>query len=218
MFCHVQLDLLSEEREERAREFAQAQELSSKLMVVMGAKSGQRAVFHKETVSLKGVEISSDNPILEEADYCNPDTKFTQPMGSNASSRSGPTPKRSKPRRSFQTPFRQQPRIYVGSKPVKSTHGTISKVGRQPLKDLGVSTKNQRNPTPSGPGQKADERHEGLVDCHMNNENNAALGEVDFGDLSFGGSDIFTSTAKEETQVLRSRIPKDIYDETTADF
>lgn len=93
----------------------------------------------------------------------------------------------------------------------KSAHGACSTTKGQPLKDLGVDTQNQCNSTPFGTGQK-------IVDCRMSNENSLALNEVEVGDLSFENSDIFTSTAREQTRVLASTVPGNISDETTADF
>ena len=180
-------------------------------MVVMGAKTGQSDAYHKENVSSKAVEISSEKPVLEETEFGNSGTEFTKSFGSSASSRNGPTPKRSKPRRSFKTPFLQQPIINLGFKSAKNTHGALPQTKRQPLKDLGIGTQGQRNSMPIEPFQK-------IVDCGMSNDNSLALDEVDVGNLSFEGSDIFTSTARERTQVLRSRVPENIYDETTADF
>lgn len=203
-----------EEREERAREFAQAQELSSKLMAVMaavGVKNVQSDTYHKENVSSKEVDIPSENSVMEETDYCNSGTEISKSFGSSASGRSAPTPKRSKPRRSFKTPFLQQNQTSLGFKSAKSTQGTLPRAKRQPLKDLEAGRQNQCKSMPFQSGQK-------VGDCRMNNDNGLALDEVDVGDVSFEGSDIFTSTAKGRTQVLRSRLPENIYDETTADF
>ncbi|SLM38433.1 hypothetical protein LPUS_08646 [Lasallia pustulata] len=206
------LDLLIEERKERAREFAQAQELSSKLMAVMGARTGQSDAYQKEDFSLKGAKIPPpEDPVSEEVDRGSSDTENTKSFGSSASSKSEPTPKRSKPRRSFKSPFLQRSDTCMGFKSAKSTHGGPPRAKRQPLKDIGVGTQDQRNSTPSEPSQK-------LGKCLINNDNSLALDEVDVGDLSFEGSNIFTSTAREGTQVLRSRIPQKIYDETTTEF
>lgn len=202
---------MTEEREERAREFAQAQELSSKLMAVMGTKTGKPGAYHRENGSSKGVGIPLENTVREETDCSNSGTEFSQHSGSSASSRSGPTPKRSRPRPSFKTPFLQQTKTTLGLHSAKSAHGTFPRTKRQPLKDLRIGTQNRRNSMHFEPSQKT-------VDCRMSSDNGLAPDEGEVGDVSFEGSEIFTSTAREQTQVLRSKISENIYDETTADF
>lgn len=179
-------------------------------MAVMGAKTGQSSAYHIENSSSKEVGLLSKSPISEETDYgnCN---QIIQHSGSSAPGTGGPTPKRSRPRRSFKTPFLQETKTTSGFNMATTAHGAFTGAQRQPLKDLGIDTQHQRNSTPFGTGEK-------IVACRMSNNNSLALDELQTGELSFGGSDIFTSTAREQTQVLGSKVPGNIYDETTADF
>ena len=209
------VEKLLKDRKEKAREFAEAQDLSTKLMAVMGLKTDQAPALTHNPPKPSIKDIFADNSAGQHGSRSQTTTASSHSVESSTSSKSGPTPKRTRPRRSTRTPNTQQTKITLGAKTVKTAHDTISQSTRQPLKELGAAVHN-RSPVKtqrhgSGklqPGQDhvwVDER--GEVDQAM-----------DYGDLSFGGSDVFASTEKELSSARDVHRHSQLYDESTADF
>jgi len=211
----MRIERLLKERKEKAREFAEAQDLSSKLMAVMGFKTEQSVPLPSNTVNSDTSEISVDTPIGQQATRRERTTHSTQSFGSSTSSRSGPTPKRTRPRRITKTLSMSQTRINLGAKTVKTAHNNMSRSPRHPLKDLGVGMHN-KSPVKTqrhGPSKGQQEPSSNGID--MEDRYDAVM---EIGDLSFGGSDIFTSTEKQLPPTPHEHTHLDVDEETTADF
>ena len=205
---------LLKDRKEKAKEFAEAQDLSSKLMAVMGPKTEQATSLAPNMASSGHCDIFVDSEFGGQDVRRQRNTASAQSFESNTSSKSGPTPKRTRPRRNTRTPSMQQTKIDVGAKTAKIVHDTRSQSTRQVLKDLGVSVHN-KSPMKT--------QQHGLGKWQQEQDSISIAGEdqdeelMDFGDLSFGGSDVFTSTGKEPSPP-QDKAESHLDDETTADL
>ncbi len=195
------VEKLLRDRKEKAREFAAAQELSSKLMAVMGLKTEQS--LPRSDVPDRGVDNTSV------------DIRATQSFESGASSKGGPTPKRTKPRRITRTPSKKKGKINLGSKTVKTAHYATTEATRQPFKDLGMSMHNR---SPTKLQAYGCSQNQQQCDANWIESEDRCGGTMEFGDISFGGSDIFTSTEKNSSSDRRNHVRASFDDETTADF
>ncbi|KAI9879199.1 MAG: hypothetical protein M1830_009274 [Pleopsidium flavum] len=211
------IERLLKQRDEKAREFAEAQDLSSKLMAVMGFKREQSATLHSNTTESETNMAPVDTPVGQHATRQQRNTESTQSFGSSTSSKSGSTPKRTRTRRNTKTPSIQQKEIELAARTIKAAQNAMSRSPRHPLKDLGVSmhnmspVKTQRHGYDKG-HQEPNPDRDGI---RMGKQYDVVM---DLGDLSFGGSDIFTSTEKELSPSQHEQTLLDDYDETTADF
>ena len=115
------LEALQKERAMRAKEFAQAQDLGSKLMALMGRNSGPPA--------------AACSPATSKID-----TQFAlhRSFGSSTlSKKNGSIPKRTRVQRKVRTPTVSSMRLSTESKTLQNT-----KLGRRPLQDLVVDMRN----------------------------------------------------------------------------
>lgn len=209
------IEKLLKERKEKAKEFAEAQDLSTKLMAVMGLKPDQASAhsYNPATSSLKDIFV--DSPKSQHGSRRQTTTATSQSFESSTSSKSGPTPKRTRPRRSTRTLSMQQAKIDLGTKTVKTAHDTTSRSSREPLKDLSVSVHN-KSPVRTqrhGFGKPQPEPHH-----HWTDGKDQGDEAMEDDDPSFGGSDIFTSTEKEQALAWDDQGHSQVYEESTADF
>ena len=199
------------------REAAAAQvDMRNRMMAVIGVQPGLPALMSPQ-VELPVVGTYENLPITEDQIPHSPTQDFLRAFGSSTSTRNGPTPKRSKPRRSTKTPTMQQSRILSGSRTVKSAHMDFPQLQRQPLTDLGFDGRNKCLPSSTHRGDKFGDGDEPpiLGQSEADDHIHAADG---VGDLSFGDSDIFASTDHQRENKNSLSTGRDIYDETTADF
>ena len=195
---------LRKEREERAKELAEFEDLSSRLVAMTKKKeafacTGSTRSRHGDDISPPSRPVSPDSP---ESD-ADPASSFD----SSTSSRSGPTPKRAKRHRASQS---------TGTKPVATARanarGAVRR-SRAPLADF-APTQTQGLTTLTQPLHRFDANtKEGSGDTLQ--ENNARL---DSDDESFGGGDIFTNTDQQQLSALRSKLPRSTFDKTTTEF
>ena len=202
------IERLRKARHERAKEFAEAQELSARLMAVMGITKNQRTFCNTSTTGSRE-ERSASSP-------CKPDSPglplsdvdITASSESSDSNRSGPTPKRTKRRRSSRS--KRDEVIPTGRASTRS----VLKKSRVPLAELG----SRQSRGPATPRQLLHHLHsynQKEVDGEALRAGNR---HVDSDDECFGGGDIFTSTDQQRLSVLGNKPPESIFDETTAEF
>ena len=196
------------EREERAKEFAEVQELSNRLMAVMGVAKNQEANedcgsadscdWAESSCSLRS---SIPEPLLSTLDPA-------QFSDSTTSNMSGPTPKRTKRSRS------------PGSnvvKPVVTTTPTIRNAGRRirvPLADLGSG----QTPQPVKTAQLL--RHTYSYN-HSEAHAEALImigAHVGSGDESFDTGDKPTSTDQQQLAALGAELRSGTVEGTTTEF
>ena len=199
---------LRKERQERAKEFAEAQELSARLMAVMGITKNQRAFSNaSETGSKEERGASSPctpgSPRLPAFDVDS--THSSEPSTSN---RSGPKPKRTKRRRSSRS--KRDDTVPTGR---ASTRNTLRK-SRVPLAELG-SRQSRGSATPIQLLHHFDSSNKKEIDVEASQLTD---GHVDSDDECFGGGDIFTSTEQQRLSVLGNQPSEGMFDETTAEF
>ena len=181
------IEELSRKCERRTKEAAEAQAVTNNMRTLLNYTTEPRVDFD---ATCKRTSASD----------------FQGSSASSSSTRSGPTPKRSKLRRGPKTPNIQQPKITVGHKSVKPFSDLDSKCKRpQPLAELPLMTQSN-SPTP---------RVEGKM---IMGDENEPLGTNVLGELSFADSDILTSTNPRGVDELQHNTRRDVYDETTADF
>ena len=199
---------LRKEREERAKEFAEAQELSARLMAVMGITKNQEVACNASTTSSKEHRSVSSPCKPASTDLPVSDVDLTPSSESSTANRSGPTPKRTKRRRSLQSK-----RDEVVTTARASTRSTIRRP-RVPLAEIG--SRQSRGPvTPTQPlphSHSYNSKEANGEALHMTNRH------LDSDDESFGGGDVFTSTDQQRLSLPDHKPIESIPDETTADF
>lgn len=196
---------LRKEREERAREFAEAQELSGRLMSLMGTT--------KHQTSSHGAEARTSGRDIPSSDG-NRDLPAAKSLGSPNSSASSRAPRRIKRPLDPKTPVTRATKCLKPMTTSREHRRSTMRVGRVPLgstQGLGFMTpknpKHREHHTP-----KTDGAGEGPT------ENDQAHQTCDSDEESFGGGDIFTSTDQQQLSALRSNVLRHDYDETTTEF
>ena len=199
---------LRKERENRAKEFAEAQELSARLMAVMGITKNQGTACNTSTTGSRE-EPSVSSPCKPASpDLPASDVGLTPSSESSTGNRSGPTPKRTKRRRSLQSK-----RDEVVTTARASTR-SVMRQRRVPLAEIG----SRQSRGPVTPTQLLPHSHsynpketDGEA-LHMTSRH------LDSDDESFGGGDVFTSTDQQHLPFLGNKPSENMSDETTFDF
>ena len=199
---------LRKERQERAKEFAEAKELSARLMAVMGITKNQQASCNMSKTGSEEDRSASSPCKLGSPGLRASDVDLTLSSESSTSNRSGPTPKRMKRRRSSQSKGDEAvPRGRA------STYSTLRK-SRVPLAELG----SRQGRGPATPTQLLHHFHS-YNQKEIDVEALQVTGRhVDSDDECVGGGDIFTSTDQQRLSVLGSKPSESMFDETTADL
>jgi hypothetical protein len=267
---------LKTEREEKAKQYAEVSKVSRLLMSITSGSTANAITISntpaREDSRLETI-LTSSQRVLEDMrldeDITIEDTpvrKIVQKrdskghqrgqdqefdtkssFGSNSSSKSGSTPKRTKVKDAPKTPNMRQSRIdsATGVKTVKTAHGNPTV--REPFKELDGVGGNSRNnsPLPSGardsvsPGVQIHlhndkhRGHENLLEVPVENETDRHHPSSEATESSFGGSGLFSSTQtkkldalqfdnllqeREREEALQRDGDVNIYDETTVDF
>ena len=199
---------LRKEREERAKEFAEAQELSARLMAVMDITKNQGAACNTSTTGSREERGISSSYKPASPDLPASDADLAPSSESSIRNKSGPTPKRTKRRRSSQSK-----RDEVVMTAQASTRSTMRQ-RRVPLAEIG--SRQSRGPvTPT----------KLLPHIHSNNPKETdgealqmSNRQLDSDDESFGEGDMFTSTDQQRLSVLGNKPSESISDETTVDY
>ena len=199
---------LRKEREERAKEFAEAQELSARLMAVMGITKNQGTACNTSTTCSREERSVSSPCKPASPDLPASDVGLTPSSESSTANRSGPTPKRTKRRRSLQSKRDE------GVATARATTRSVMRQPRVPLAEIG----SRQSRGPVTPTQLLPHSHsynpketDGEA-LHMTSRH------LDSDEESFGGGDIFTSTDQQRLSVAVNIPCESISDETTADF
>ena len=199
---------LRKEREERAKEFAEAQELSARLMAVMGITKDHGTACNTSTTGSREERSVSSPCKPASPDLPTSDVDLAPSSESNNTNRSGPTPKRTKRSRSLQSKCDE-----VVTTARASTRSTM-RHRRVPLAEIG--SRQSRGPvTPTRLLAHSHSYNPKEIDGGVLQMTNRRL---DSDDESFGGGDVFTSTDQQRLSVLGTKPYENISDETTADF
>ena len=208
-----QIHKLKLEREQRAREFAQAQDLSSKLMKVMGMQPSDRP-------SNTSLTRAPDRDTIQQQLYPRSEAGEGQSQdmpnssSSSSSSRSGPTPKRCRTERRYDTTSNRRKTISFDA-PVTADTPYNYKLTRRPLGLLepatqtgGISRQMSSNPTYAKVHSpyRTDTKDEFPFG-----------GAEEIEEFSFVENHIFTSTASQQMDRAESSPNRGFYDETTTD-
>ena len=199
---------LRKERQERAKEFAEAQELSARLMAVMGITKNQRSFCNTSEISSREERSASSPCKSGSPGMPASDADLTSSSESSTSNRSGPTPKRTKRRRSSQSK-----RDEVVSTGRATTRSTLRK-GRVPLAELG----SRQSRGPATPPQLLHHFHSSNQKEIHGEALQVSDRHVESDDECFGGGDIFTSTDQQRSSALGNKPSESTFDETTVDF
>lgn len=138
---------------------------------------------------------------------------------SNASSKSGPTPKRAKPRKPFKVPTLQLPQRIAGTRTIQSASGRSSAVNRLALMNVSLGRSNQspirRNALGFDNFDQENAHGKGLTKKKSGSPDTIA-------DISFDRGGMFTSTPEAPdlglVEAHHLQRPREIFDETTVDF
>lgn len=172
-------------------------------MAVMGMKrtrdSGKARTENSE-IGLVEERFQSGHPLeVDIGEYSNMD--LFDSFDSDTSLIGGPTPKRTKPRRSFKPSLAHHTKAQLGS---------ANETGdRRPMKDLGSAKQNMDVSTVQM--QHTDAKEVGKESENVNFE----LGESSG---SFNESEIFTSTDQHQFRSRHQRVGTEIYEDTTVEF
>lgn len=207
-----EISVLRCDKEQRSKEFAEAQEISSRLMAVMGLKQPKAAPDNSQTSNALQ-NIGTQGGHLP----CDPDSvvAVTQSFGSSTSSTNGPTPKRTKTYQRFKSPSSHRAKVVFNATDRKATrNGTVKE--RCPRISLSDVTRNAGISTPSQPScQKRDRIQE-------NDEVGKENRDLDYsdnpGDGSFDDSDMFTSTYRGGLNGRCDKTAPEDFEDTTREF
>lgn len=200
------------DKEQRSKEFAEAQEISSRLMAVMGLKQPKAAPDNFQTSNAQQ-NIGTQGGHLP----CDPDSiaAVTQSFGSSTSSTNRPTPKRTKTYQRFKSPTSHRAKVVFNATDRKATrNGTVKE--RCPRISLSDVTRNAGISTPSQPScQKRDRIQE---NDEVGKENRG----MDYSDIpddgSFDDSDMFTGTYQGSLNGRWDKAASEAFDDTTSEF
>ncbi|KAI9819234.1 MAG: hypothetical protein M1827_007390 [Pycnora praestabilis] len=225
-----EIEILVGEREVKAKEFTEVQDLSRRLVAVIGVTSGsngpnqiafgndhrsEEVTLHPQVrVTNQRLQVE-DQYQSEQSEDLERDDYTSKSFGSSTSSKSGPTPKRSKMRRIPRTPHVHQDQLRVPLKSDKATEASEARAKRKPLQDLAQHKQNQRS------GSNDHQR------CQLKPKHNQTRGGegytvetglMDVNDLTFNESDIFASTQGVMNSELDRTKPAHTYEDTIADL
>ena len=176
-------------------------------MAVMGMKR-TRDLGEEET---ENSEVESVHQIFQDGHSLDVDMgaffnlKTSNSLESNISHIGGPTPKRTKPRRSFKNTLAHHTKVYL-----EPTTETRTQNGhRCPMKDLGIIKQNMDVSI-------AQMQDTNTKEIEKESEN----AEFEMGDVgdSFNDSDIFNSTDQYQFRSEHHRVGTKIYEDTTTEF
>ena len=208
---------LRQERQARTREFAEAQDLSSKLMAVVGMKQPRVASPTNKVRPSRSGDITSDDEFGLRGFH---DAKHARSGGSTSaisSSHGSPTPKRTRIQRSLTSPLISSCKdIKLGHKENRQSVTRINRFPLMPLVEAGATVK-WRSLAP----RQSNVAEKNLSPCRIASgsldENAQTQHRLEF-DESFADADIFTSTNQQQLLGAHNPEPCSTYDETTAEY
>lgn len=210
------LERLYKEREMRAREFAEAQDLSSKLMALMGKKPSPLPAS-SAGFSPSSKQFHRHTAIAAISDQENIRAVPKPSWGSRTSTASESTPKRPRVRRGSQPPSRHQSIMATGHTMVNGFLDEAGTEKRQPLDELEYNVQHEaavifeQQPRERIQGTEPDQETTAMP-LEENERSQATC------DTSFGESYIFTSTDHRKLSSQDFAGGPGVYDETTGDL
>lgn len=206
--------MLRQVLERRATEFAEAQELSSKLMAVMGMMQPQ-----SNPLSLQDIKAKQDSEFQAGHLPCGPDASASTPpfFGSTTSCTNGPTNKRTKLNRNFKSPVSRRAKVISKAANGKSNRNSTTMERKSSLRNLDDTLHNIRDsstPISALHGK----RNQVLGSEDVLKENRDIDYTISFGNMSFGDSNLSTSTDQQQLNGKEDETATEIFDDTTVDF
>lgn len=186
-------------------------------MAVMGMKQNRTSTeMGAETLAAHSFDEFVQDGRLLDADFGTfLDLYLSTSLYSNISPIGGPTPKRTKTRKSLKSSVAHHSKAFPGTAGRKGTKENQ----RRPLKDLGFSNQNQEGSTPT---QHLSSKYPQSEHIHRNKDLGMLCEDENFQmdktSGSFDDSDIFTSTDQHQYDLGCERVRTDIYDDTTVDI
>lgn len=204
--------MLRRDQEQRAKEFSQAQELSCRLMAVMGLNQPQTA-----PENFQGSKVLQNIGNQGEHLPWNPNTTaaLTKSFGSRKSSTTRATPKRTKTFQRFRSPTSHRAKVFSETTNGKATQDCTVQENRSPLIDLSDITQNVRLSTPSQPLSHKRDRMQDNDGARRENRNVDCVDNPN--DESFDDSDMFAGT-HHSLNGQWSKAASDALDEKTVEF
>lgn len=200
--------MLRQVQEQRANEFAEAQELSSKLMAVMGMMRPQpNPPFQNATAKQPSNSQVGHLPCAP-----NDSTNTPQFLGPASSITNWPTPKRTKINRNVKSPVT----VVAKATNQKSGRHSTMKERRIPLGNLDDALHNMKDLSPNPPLHR--EQSQKLRSEYVQKENRDIEHNMSFGNLSFSDSEVFTSTSQQHHKGKNDHAVMETVDDTTIDF
>ncbi|MCJ1464651.1 hypothetical protein MMC07_003264 [Pseudocyphellaria aurata] len=208
-----EISMLRRDQEQRANEFAQAQELSCRLMAVMGLDQPQAAPDN-----IQGSKVLQNSGNQGRHLPCNPDntTPLTRSFRSSKSGTIKAFSKRPKTCQRFKSPTSHRAKVYSNTTKENATQDCTAKENRFPLTSLSDITQNVRMSTPSTPfSQERDQMQEN--DGARREDRNADCVDNP-NDESFDDSDMFAGTHHHSLNSQYSKAASEPFDEKTVEF
>ena len=172
---------------------------------------------HFSSHSAEPRTLGHDEHDSPRSDANNPDLSAPKLFRFPHSSASSPAPKRTKTHQDSGTPMTVATKNVKPITTAKEHRRSTTRINRIPLADL-RRTQGQRLWPTKDP--KCQENHTSKADGagEMPTRDDQVQHKLDSDEESFGGGDIFTSTDQQQLSVLRSKVPRHDYDETTTEF
>ncbi|KAH0543786.1 hypothetical protein FGG08_001968 [Glutinoglossum americanum] len=218
------------EREERAKEFLHAQDLSRRLMAVMGAGS---AVPRSPNLAI-GKKGTSGTPTDNQEDHRGDkrtktshggndnrggDGMNTGSLGSGSPTRNGRTPKRSRTRSQGKPPLAsQQTKAKAKTKVIKPIEGQDREKKRSPLKELAIGNHSAPLTATSQDACHSPDSQRGWLSRAGNLHLGLGMELADIEDFSFDDSEFATSTQTHRHDQNQQLTNTNIFDDSTAEF
>ncbi|MCJ1393865.1 hypothetical protein MMC18_006741 [Xylographa bjoerkii] len=209
------IEILRTEREMRAKEFAEAQDLSGKLMALMGRNPGRPAA----TPLSVDVTDMKTNWVIETTREQDVQAVSQRSFGSSTSSKNnGSTPKRVRVQRTLTTPTVQPIESSTGRKTLRNTQTRRMEWARCPLEDLEFGTHNDVVVVRDQSRREQSKCETGSESCGKLFDEKENMLWQDMHEFSFADNHVFTGTDYHQAGNQIIEDASGAFDETTADF
>lgn len=205
--------MLRRHHEKRAKDFAEAQEISTRLMAVIGLKQPKAASDELQTgTALQDLGTQGEHL------PCNPDSiaAATQSFGSSTSTTSGPTPKRTKTHQRFKPLDSRRANAVFNTTNRKASRNNTVKERRCPLMNLSHVTRNVGISTPSQPLCQSRDRIQENDEASKENKDMDCIDNPY--DKSFDDSDMFTGMYQHSLNGRGDTTASEALDDATMDI
>ena len=204
---------LGKERDIRSKEFAEVQDLSRKLMALMGSKSPKAPKIDRSFHKNASRKFATQESLDSEYAGAIPQRSFE----SSISSKGGSTPKRTKLGSSFKTLSAQTATNSEGEV-TSNSFQTRTQTKRVPLRDCRPNKQNLTPLVPSCASDKTSAARADDVGGKSTVAEDSAMMSQSMHEFSFDNSNMFISTDYQQRAVDNADDIKRIHDKTTADL